>query len=270
MSEHAQMDTLAYSSRMLSWAPLGKLLFVVAILFVNIATRSFLVPAVTLVIGLAMMAYSTNFKIPFFIALALAEAILILIIGCGFVSISGEGGEVLWDTQLLWIHVHMTTESFNNACLILFRSIAGITVMMGFATSTPIPHLSQALRQIRMPDEIAEIVVLIYRYAFLLIERMEAMWNAASCRMGFTGFKRTMSTTASIAVGTFLSSTEMADKAQMALECRNYRGYFPVFNMPPKAGVKWIVVTVASAAALYYFGMLTEGLVDMVPLFFGA
>ncbi len=60
MSEQTQMDTLAYSSRMLSWAPLGKFLFVIAVLIVNIMTSSMLVPFVTLAIGLALMAYSTN------------------------------------------------------------------------------------------------------------------------------------------------------------------------------------------------------------------
>lgn len=269
MSEHAQMDTLAYGSRMLSWAPLGKLMFVVAVLIVNIATGSFLVPAVTLAIGVSMMAYSTNLRVPFFIGLAILEAVAILAVGCGFISISGSGGEVVWDTRILWIDIHMTADSFNEAWLVFFRSIAGITVMMGFATSTPIPHLSQALRQIRIPDEVAEIVVLIYRYAFLLIERMEAMWSAASCRLGFSGVRRSVETAASIAVGTFLSSTEMADKAQMALDCRNYRGYFPVLNAPAKAGVKWVAVTAAVAAALYVFGMRTEGMVDMSRILLG-
>ena len=66
------MDTLAYSSRMLDWAPLGKLIFVIGVLIVNILTSSILVPFVTLAIGLVLMAYSTNFKIPFIIALAIA------------------------------------------------------------------------------------------------------------------------------------------------------------------------------------------------------
>ena len=260
------MDTLAYSSRMLNWAPLGKLMLVIVVLVANLATSSMLVPAVTLAIGLCLMAYSTNFRIPFLIALALGEALIILAFGCGMVSIAGESGTLVWETDILWVHVYMTDESFDKAWLILFRGVAGVSVMMAFATSTPIPHLSQALRQAKLPVEISEVVVLIYRYAFLLLERLEVMWNAASCRMGFNGFKRTMSTTASIAVGMFISSTNMADKAQTALECRNYQGYFPVYNMPPKVGLKWVAVSVAVFAGLYAFGYLTEGMVSMTWL----
>ncbi|MDO5861459.1 MAG: energy-coupling factor transporter transmembrane component T [Thermoplasmata archaeon] len=260
------MDTLAYSSRMLGWAPLGKLFFVIMVLIANLATSSMLVPVVTLAIGLILMAYSTNFRIPFLIALALAEALVIIAFGCGMVSISGDTGTVIWDTHILWVHVHMTDDSFNKAWLILFRGVAGMAVMMAFATSTPIPHLSQALRQAKIPTEISELVVLIYRYGFLLLERMEVMWNAASCRMGFNGAMRSISTVASIAVGIFISSTNLADKAQTALECRNYQGYFPVYNQPPKMGVKWLAISVLTFAGMYVFGMYTEGWIDMCDI----
>ncbi len=270
MSEQLEMDALAYSSRMLGWSPLGKLFLVIMVLIANLLTDSMIVPFITLAIGLALMAYSTNFKIPFIIAIALAEAALILIIGAGVLSVNGDlETEAIWDTQILWVHIHMTVESFNRAWLILFRGVAGMAVMMGFATSTPIPHLSQALKQIRIPDEITEIVVLIYRYAFLLLERMEAMWNAASSRMGFNGFKRTMSTVASIAVGIFISSTSMSDKAQVALECRNYRGYFPVYNAPPRMGWKWLVGTIALVVVIYVIGIYTSDWINMYEILLG-
>lgn len=267
MSEESQMDTLAYSSRMLHWAPLGKLLFAVGLLIVNILTPSILVSIVIFIIGLVMLAYSTNFKVPFIIALFIAEAVFIAIIGAGVISILGDQFDpAIWDTHILWLTVHMTEASFNEAWLILFRCVAGIGVMLAFATSTPIPHLSQALRQLRIPAEVSELVVLIYRYGFLLLERMEIMWSAASSRMGFNGFRRSINSVASIAVGMFISSFGMADKAQIALDCRNYRGYFPVYNMPPKAGIKWVAVTAVAVVVLYIFGTETAGMVDMATI----
>ncbi len=270
MSEQLQMDTLAYSSRMVGWAPLGKLLFVIAALIANIMTQSIAISVATLVLGLALIWYSTNMRIPLIVALALAEAFVILVFGCGMVSITGDAGtEAIWDTDILWVHVHMTVDSFNKAWLILIRGVAGMALMMAFATSTPIPHLSNALRQIRIPPEIAELVVLIYRYGFLLLERMEVMWNAASCRLGFNGFRRTMSTTAAIAVGMFVQSTNMADKGQIALDCRNYRGYFPLYNAPPKTGIRWVAASAAVFAAILVFGYLTADWIDMHSILLG-
>ena len=120
-----------------------------------------------------------------------------------------------------------------------------------------------------MPREVSELIVLIYRYGFLLLERMDAMWEAAHCRMGFNGFMNTMRTTASITVGIFTSSSNLADKAQIALDCRNYQGYFPIYNTPPRLGIKWIAVTVIAFVLIYLFGMYTEDWIDMAELFFG-
>lgn len=269
-SEHIQMDALAYSSRMLNWAPLGKLLLVIVVLIANVMTDSVVTAMAVLAIGLALMAYSTNMRIPFMLGVAIGEAILILIVACGIISINGDTSQpCIWRADFLWLDLYMTADSFNQAWLVMIRAVAGITVMMAFATSTPIPHLAQALRQIRIPDEICEIVVLIYRYAFLLLERMDTMWSAANSRLGFSGFKRSMKTIASIAVGIFTSSMNMADKAQVSLECRGYRGYFPIWNRPQRAGVGWVAAAVAVFALLYVLGMYTEGVIDFAGLAFG-
>lgn len=268
MSEETQMDTLAYSSRMLHWAPLGKLLFAVALLVVNIMTPSILVSIIIFVIGLIMMAYSTNFKVPKIIGLFILEAAFIAFVGAGVISILGdESVPAVWDTDFLWMHFHMTVDSFNEAWLILFRCVAGIGVMLAFATSTPIPHLSQALRQLRIPAEVSELIVLVYRYGFLLLERLEKMWDAASSRMGFSGPRRAISSIASMTVGIFISSFGMADKAQVALDCRNYQGYFPVYNMPPKAGIKWVAIAAVAFVILYLVGQETGAVIEMSSIF---
>ena len=269
-SEHIQMDALAYSSRMLNWAPLGKLLLVIVVLIANVMTDSVVTAFAVLAIGLVLMAYSTNMRIPFMLAVAIGEAILILIVACGIISINGDPSEpCIWRADFLWLDLYMTADSFNQAWLVMIRAVAGITVMMAFATSTPIPHLAQALRQIRIPDEICEIVVLIYRYAFLLLERMDTMWSAANSRLGFTGFKRSMRTIASIAVGIFTSSMNLADKAQVSLDCRGYRGYFPIWNRPRKAGVGWVAAAIVVFVLLFVLGTYTEGVIDFAGLAFG-
>ena len=112
--------------------------------------------------------------------------------------------------------------------------------------------------------------MLIYRYAFLLLERMDTMWSAAGSRLGFSGIRRSISTVASIAVGIFTSSMNLADKAQVSLECRGYRGYFPIYNRPQRAGIGWISVAIVAFALLYILGIHTEGVVDFAGLAFGA
>lgn len=258
MSEQVQMDVLAYGSRMIRWAPLGKLLFTFSLLILALVSDNIFVPIITFCIGLGLMAYSTNFRLPPIIGLAILEAILIMVIGCGMVSILGDSSEpavLLNGTgELLWIDIHITANSFNHAWLIMFRAIAGVTLMLSFASSTPIPHIAHALKQMKVPKEVIEIVVLVYRYAFLLLERAEVMWNAAKCRLGFNGARRSMSTTAGILVNVFITSLEIAERSQPALESRNYSGSFPIYRMPNKIGLYWVILTVMVCTTIYVFG----------------
>ncbi|MDN5356969.1 MAG: energy-coupling factor transporter transmembrane protein EcfT [Candidatus Methanomethylophilaceae archaeon] len=273
MSEQVQMDVLAYGSRMIHWAPLGKLLFTFSLLILALVSDNIFVPIITFCIGLGLMAYSTNFRLPSIIGLAILEAILIMTIGCGMVSILGDPSEpavlLSGTSELLWIDIHITANSFNHAWLIMFRAVAGVTLMLSFASSTPIPHIAYALSQLKIPKEVIEIVVLVYRYAFLLLERAEVMWNAAKCRLGFNGARRSMSTTAGILVNVFITSLEIAERSQPALESRNYVGSFPIYRMPNKVGLYWAMVTAMVCTALYIFGYFAPS-PNMAAIILGA
>ena len=262
------MDELAYSSRMVNWAPLGKLLLVLALLIIGLLTDSMVVPLITFAIGIFLMAYSTNMKIPLILSLAIGEAILIMIIGAGMISIMGDASEpALWDGKILWFDIHMTETSFNKAWLIFARAVAGVTLMLSFASSTPIPHLAQAFRSIHCPAEITELIVLIYRYAFLLLERFLVMLDAAQCRLGYNGAMTAMRSYGGAMAGTFIFSLELADKSEAALACRNYNGYFPVFRMPQKMSVAWVAITAALVVALYFIGQYTVDWINMTEIF---
>ncbi|MGI5964552.1 MAG: cobalt ECF transporter T component CbiQ [Candidatus Methanomethylophilaceae archaeon] len=273
MSEQVQMDVLAYSSRMIEWAPLAKLLFTFSLLILGLVSDNILVPVITFFTGLCLMAYSTNMKLPPVVAIAILEAILILIIGCGMISILGDPSApaiMLKDTEkILWLKVHITAESFNQAWLVMFRAIAGVTLMLSFATSTPIPHIANALRQVKVPPQLIEITVLVYRYAFLLLERAETMWNAAKCRLGFNGYRRSFSTVSGIIVNSFITSLEIAERSQPALYSRNFNGTFPLYREPKKLRAVHVIFTVGICAVLYALGYFLPS-PDMALLIMGS
>ncbi len=199
---------------------------------------------------------------------AIGEAILIMILGSGMISIMGDANQpALWDGKFLWFTVHMTDASFQKAWVIFFRAIAGVTLMLSFACSTPIPHLAHALRSIKCPPEICELIVLIYRYAFLLLERFLIMLDAAQCRLGYNGAMTAVKSYAGAMTGTFIFSLELAEKSEASLACRNYRGYFPIYRMPQKMGAKWFAITIILVVALYLIGRETAGWIDMTAIF---
>jgi energy-coupling factor transporter transmembrane protein EcfT len=131
--------------------------------------------------------------------------------------------------------------------------------MLFFATSTPIPHLSEAMEQLRLPKEISELVVLIYRYSFLLLELLGTMYLAAQCRLGFKGLRNKFRTTGKLAVGLFGRSMEVADRSQVALECRGFRGQFHSFRPPARVTLIWVIVPVVVFVCLFMLNSAVFG-----------
>jgi cobalt/nickel transport system permease protein len=99
-------------------------------------------------------------------------------------------------------------------------------------------------------------VVLVYRYAFLLMEQLETMYTAAQCRVGFRGTRNKLRTTGKLAVGMFIRSMDVADRSQTALYCRNFNGEFPVFRQPAKLNAAWVALPWFVFSSLYALNYL--------------
>jgi cobalt ECF transporter T component CbiQ len=150
---------------------------------------------------------------------------VLIIIGAVIFALVTSGENVM-SVTFLGMTINFTDAGISFAMLIYVRATAALLLMFSFAVSTPVPHLAQALRTLRLPSVFVEMMVLIYRYTFLLMESADKMRLAAECRFGYSSYKRSMSTTSKLAAGIFLRSLDTAERGQVALQCRNYRGEF--------------------------------------------
>jgi len=237
------IDELAYASPFRSWSPLGKFLVALVLLISALMASSVVVPIIGFIIGFVLLAISTRFKFPRIIIFAILEGVLIILLGAIVIAFV-TAGEPLWDLDLGLFVLHFSRQGVDLGLMIFFRAVAGIAVMLFFATSTPIPYLTNALRQIRVPKEIIELTMLIYRYSFLLLEQLEIMNLAAHCRLGFRGYRNKFRTTARLTVGIFTRSLDMAERSQVALNCRCFRGEFNCYRPPAKVTVRWILASI--------------------------
>lgn len=135
-------------------------------------------------------------------------------------------GETVASVSILRFTINFTDAGVSFALLVFARSTAALFLMFSFAVSTPVPHLANALKKLKLPDVFVEMMVLIYRYTFLLMESAESMHLAAECKFGYYGYKRSLKTTSRLAVGVFMRALDTAEKGQVILQCRNYRGDF--------------------------------------------
>ncbi|MEM0449744.1 MAG: cobalt ECF transporter T component CbiQ [Methanomassiliicoccales archaeon] len=233
------------------WPPLGKLLLVLSLLVVSLLSQTIFVPILILTIGAALLMASTELRFPKVIALALLEGIGIFLLGAMVIAFLTINGKILLEIQVLSLTLRLTEGGLQYGLLIFFRALAGVSVMLFYATSTPIPHFATALKQLRVPSYITELIVLVYRYSFLLFEQLEILYTAAQCRLGFRGTRNKFRTTGMLAVGLFIRSMEVAERSQIALFCRNFQGSFPSFKPPPRMTFTWYLAPLIAFLLFY-------------------
>jgi cobalt/nickel transport system permease protein len=251
------IDEIAHTSPLRDWPPLGKLAFALSLLIVNLLARSPFVPLLLLSVGAVLMYKACDGRMPRLLWIIILDAVAIIILG-GIIITLLQPGEALWSTFVLGHKVSLTEEGLNTGALVMLRAGAGLTLMMFFALSTPIPHIFVALRRLHIPKEVAELTVLIYRYTFLLLESTARMYMAANSRLGFSSKRRGIGTTAKIAAGLFIGSLDMVDRSNIALGCRNYSGEFRPLMEPAMVDRYWSAATFASCLGVYALTLLSE------------
>jgi cobalt ECF transporter T component CbiQ len=210
-------------------------------------------PILVLGIGLFLFLYSIKFRVPRFILTLIAAIMVFNVIGTVIISVT-QTGTIVYSISLPFIGIFVTREGIDLAILVFLRSLAGLFVVLFFATSTPVPHLFNSLKNFGLPSYIAEITVLIYRYSFLIIEQSEQMLNAADCRMGFSGRTKYLRTIGTLAANILIRSLESVERSGKALQSRNFTGVFPVFKEPNKITVPWIILSIATLATIFLIG----------------
>ncbi|MFH1095153.1 MAG: cobalt ECF transporter T component CbiQ [Candidatus Micrarchaeota archaeon] len=254
----SSIDEMAYRSPLRAWSPVGKLLLCVALLAGSILAPSPFVPLLVLVIGLALLAHSSSLRLPDIVKFACLETVVMLFISVAIIALLMPGTPFL-SFSIAGLPVVITREAFNLAILLFIRAAAGFSVLLFFASSTPIPHLFHALRQAGLPAHVAELTVLIYRYSFMLIEQLGQMFTAADCRMGFLGIRRSLRTCGLILANLFGRSMDFAERAEAALYCRNFKGEFPLLRLPPRLSMRWILASASVFVALFLIGRASVG-----------
>jgi cobalt/nickel transport system permease protein len=258
------IDELAYASPFRDWSPLGKLLLALSFLVSSLVASTIVIPIIVFLVGFVLLFYSTRMRFPRAIALALIDGLVIFFIGA-FVIALITGGDPLWTIDLGFVVLNFTQQGVQLAAMVFMRALAGVTIMLFFATSTPIPHLANAMRQVKVPVEIVELTVLVYRYSFILIEQMDTMYIAAQSRLGFRGLKRKLKTTGKLTVGIFIRSLDVAERSRVALDCRSFQGEFHCYRPPARISPKWVLGSVIVFGLMYVTNAVIVSFPSILP-----
>ena len=138
------------------------------------------------------------------------------------------GGEVIWQfSPVSWINLTITDGAVRQSVLILFR-VFGCTISLFFiALTTPMTDLFNIMKRCRIPVELIDLMMIMYRYIFIIYEQAREIWQAQIMRLGYSRPRESIRSFSMLCGMLFISSWIAGEDLIGAMDCRCYDGIIP-------------------------------------------
>jgi len=253
--EGFSIDFYAYTSKIRNWNATFKVSFSVVILILCIALEN---PYVSVVV-IIVMAYLTIVKggLPVNEYLSiLTIPIIFILLGTFTIAIDFSKQPMgQYNLYLGFCYVFTSQAKLKEVVFLILKVFAAISALQMMTLSTPSSEIIYVLRKAHVPKLIVELMNLIYRYIFILMDVYAKMKNSAESRQGYCDFKTSCYTFGSIASNMLVISLKKANAYYDAMESRGYDGDLIFLEEDKKVGT----IQVVSAATFIIFLILLWG-----------
>lgn len=137
------------------------------------------------------------------------------------VTISGAPPlQAIWMQQIGELWVSTSTTALADAWNLASRALGCAAALNFLALTTPLVDLVDLLRRLHTPELLIDLLTLIYRSIFVLLESLQRMTTAQHSRLGYSTPGRSMRSAALLGSRLFLHAYARAQRMHVALESR--------------------------------------------------
>jgi cobalt/nickel transport system permease protein len=118
-------------------------------------------------------------------------------------------------------------EGVGLAAQITLKSNAIVLAFMSLVATMPFATAGHALHRLKVPDKIVHLLLMTYRYLFVLEQERLRLWRAAAIRGFRPGTNLHSYRTYAYLVGMlFVKAVDRAERVRRAMLCRGFKGRF--------------------------------------------
>lgn len=221
---HVSIDRYAYESGMRDYNASYKVLFSVGALIAVIAADSIPVSLVTVCYMMLLTVTVGKVHLHDYLRLMLVPAAFILLSGLAIALQTGETADALWSFGIFGVSISIDRGGLMQAVETGLKAFGAVSALYLMTLSTPMGEILNVLRKIHVPDMLIELMHLIYRYIFILLEQNRRQKDAAAARFGYAGFRTSLHTFGMELANLFVLSMKKSGVYYDAMEARGYDG----------------------------------------------
>ncbi|MCL6639149.1 MAG: cobalt ECF transporter T component CbiQ [Firmicutes bacterium] len=186
------IDRYAYTNRLAGVHPAEKLLFAGVTLLLCLCAKNPAVYAASLVLMAGAALLVARIPALFYARLMCVPVSFLLVSLATLIFSTGHGaGDFIWGFSAGGRAVGIRPESVPAAGILLLKSVAALSCLYFLSLTTPANEIFLLLRRLRVPPLFVEMMELVYRFIFVLLETAARIVTSQSSRLGYGGLKNT-------------------------------------------------------------------------------
>ncbi|CVI73265.1 Cobalt transport protein CbiQ [Clostridiales bacterium CHKCI001] len=232
------MDKIAYSSKLREKNPCLKTVFAVGTLLLCIFTRNLLFSSFILIgMGLLLKTYVKT-SLHMWIHLIVVPILFVILSTITIlINISKEPLSG-FAVPIGAIYLTASKEGIKTSCNLAMTAFASISCLYFLSLTTPVIDLLTVLKVIRCPSLIIELILLIYRFIFILANTASSIHTAQKCRLSETNYRTLLSAWSQMLAILFVLALKRSRAVYDAMEARCYDGRINVLLEMPQVSIK--------------------------------
>ncbi|MBD2726527.1 cobalt ECF transporter T component CbiQ [Nostoc sp. FACHB-892] len=231
-----QIDTLAYTNRLRWLAPEQKLLFAIALLIIAAFSHSLVQVLIAVWMSTWTIIYAgipskIYFKLVYVATLFWLTSLPALVInGVNISNLHLVQTDSVAGLDIGSYYVYISIHGIEQGFMILTRAIASVSCLYFIMLTIPFTELLQVLRRVGFPVLLTDLLLLMYRFIFILLNTSAELWIAQQARGGYCSFNIGMKSLA-LLIGQLLKRTiENYRQVSLSLASRGFNGEFKVWH----------------------------------------
>jgi len=250
------IDTYAYASQLKRIDPLQKFVFALITLGVCLWADTLVISLAVLFIMGWMTIRSGGTPLSLFIKLMLVPmAFLVIGVLTIAINVSSNPQGFLFSLPIAGFWIGVSKVGMYEAGRLFFRVLGSVSCLYFLSLSTPMVDLLAVLRRLRVPKLIVEMMGLVYRFIFTLLETADIMLTAQNSRLGYRNLSTGYRSMGALVATLFIRAYKRSNDLFTSLEARGYDGDINVFEEPFEQSRKIYIVALVVNTMLVFVAL---------------
>ena len=223
------IDKLSYSSGLADVSPEEKFAYAVLTLLVCVVSRS--VTAAVIVLAVNGILNVKKGRVPFHLYLKYLMVPLIFLLLSTLAILVNVSKEPL-DAYAIPVGQYYVTSSgwAEKRRQMILTALASVSSLYVLSFNTPMTEILDVLKRLHFPGLFIELMLLTYRFIFILMEGASAIMTAQKARLGNRDLKTSIQSFGQMASVVFVRALKQSDALYNAMESRCYDGEIRVLS----------------------------------------